>query len=187
MSRPLALPGVAPAAVLSLLRALLREDVLRDAAVPSLPWSELHASLFPGVEESAALAFARALQRALARAAVEQWPGARLGEYVASAGLPAAAADAAATWWAAEGPRAIEALSRRGDGGRALVAPPSFAALSFTAASGETASEAAALLALQVSDGGDGVRTLHVAATRGALAAALASIGQARRALGATA
>ena len=169
----------------ALLRALIRVDLLRPEEGPhALPWDEMCGTIFSVVDAGRALRLAQACQRALARAAHEQWQGPQLEAHLLSGGLDAARAAAAGALWGKEREGALAAVQARAYApSPALRGAPAFSVSTLTASSeGASGGEPTAMLHLDTSEG-----PLTVEASRGALAAATQALAQARRALGAAA
>ena len=170
-------------ALLALLRAIIRTDLLRAEGAPrALPWEELAATLFAGVEPARALRYAQAAQRALARAAHEAWAPPALEAYLLAGGLEAGRAAAAGALWAREREGALAAVAARAFvPAPRLAGAPDFSVATLTAASeGAVASgaEPLAMLRLHTSEG-----PVVVEASRSVLGAAAAALGAARRAV----
>jgi hypothetical protein len=158
--------------------------VLQSIAAPSPPppWAEISAALLPSAPPLPALSFCGALQRAFARAVVEQWAPPALEAHLVGAGFSGAHAAAAGAAWARERAAVGCAAAARALPSPAptLVGPPAFTVVGPVAASdGAVGGEPAARLRLPTSAG-----AWEVAADRGALAAASAALAGARRALG---
>ena len=173
---------LAPQAFAQVLRAIVQIDLLQGADAPrALPWEYRCAQLFGGVEAGRALKFTQGLQRALARAALEQWTPAQLEAHLLGGGLEASKASAAGAFWGKEREGVLAAVQAR-----AFVpcpqlrGAPSFAVATPTASSdGVVGGEPLAVLRFETSAG-----SLTVEASRGVLAAAVVSLNQARKSLG---
>lgn len=163
-----------PVPALSLLmKALLRGVEMGGA----LPWDELRSGVFPaGVSEDVALAYASGLQRVVARATTEMWAPSAVSAHLIDFGMPADAAEAAASAWAAGSGAVYEAVSRRADARSLLSEPPRFVAINTSATSHGEPGEARAIINFGAGD---------FEATKADLGAALASIAQLKKALGA--
>jgi hypothetical protein len=150
--------------------------------MPSAPsWEELLPVFGPSAAAAAALACAQALQRALARAVHEGWSSAALEAHLASSGLPAARCEAAAAFWAKEREGLLEAASQRSHQRPLLRGAPDFSITTTSASSeaGSVAGEPVAVLSLHTAS-----EALHVEASRGVLASAIAALAGARKAAG---
>jgi hypothetical protein len=158
--------------------------VLQSLSSPSVPppWPDAVASLLPAAAPAAGLSFVAGLQRALARAACEQWLPPQLEAHLVGAGLSAALAAVAGGAWARErgGAAAAAAAAALPPTAPTLAAPPAFSVVGPVAASdGVVGGEPGVRLTLPTTGG-----VWEVAADRGALAAAAAALAGARRALG---
>ncbi len=170
-------------ALLALLRAVIRTDLLRAEGAPAaLPWDELAASLFPGAEPARALRYAQCAQRALARAAHEAWGAPALEAYLAAGGLEAGRAAAAGALWAREREGVLAAVAARAYApAPRLAGAPAFSVATLTASSEgavTSGAEPLAMLALATSGG-----PVVCEASRAVLAAAAAALGAARKAV----
>ena len=172
-----------PKTFTSLFSAILRVDLLKSPdSPPCLPWEDLCTQLFAGLDASRCLRFTQGLQRALARAAHEQWSASQLEAYLLSGQLEGGLAAAAGAAWGREREGVLAAVAARGFAPLpALQGAPSFAIATLTASSeGAAGGEPVAVLHLHTAEG-----PLTLEAGRGALGAAVAALGAARRAIGA--
>lgn len=161
-----------------LMKALMRGLELGGA----LPWDEVRINIFPaGSDKAFTLAYASALQRALARALIENWAPGFLSEHLRIGGLSVACAESAASAWAAGGALVAEAVARRKDTMRPILThPPRFVAVTGGASSasggGERQGEGEARAVISLGDG------CEFEATKKDLIVALAAIAQLKKA-----
>jgi hypothetical protein len=141
----------------------------------SLPWDELRAGVFPSdVGEGKALAYASALQRAFARAALESWMPSAFSDYLQAGGLNVALAECAASAWAAGANSVAEAIAKRIDARPLVTEPPQFVAVTGGATSSGESGEARAVISVQ---------GCEFEATKADLSHALAAFAQLKKAL----
>jgi hypothetical protein len=194
-----------PKAADLLVKALVRADVLREPG-SQVSFDELHAQLLAPaglVDRAAALAYAQAVQKAVARAAHAGWAAPEFAAALDAAGMPRATRDAAAAAWGALRADAADAVAARSMWRPTLPAATPAGAGSGTSGvawsvqtetansagtttggggdSGGDGGEPSAVFEVTVTSPGGGSRVVRVEAGREALGQAIAAVSAARK------